>query len=233
MPALGHAERMPDYWELFSPTRGPAGAPNAFAGVKPEATTQLDAGLEYRHGNVEAWASAYAGRIDDYIVFDYMSGGMMGSSTRARNLDADIAGGEAGVDWKVADGLKLSGALAYAWGRTDDGALPQMPPLEARLSASGEHGAWSWGTLLRIAAAQNRVNTDQAMSSAATLARAPASRCSRSTAATASASTCSWPPASTTCSTAPTPSTSTSPATARSVIRPIRSGSTSRAAPPY
>jgi iron complex outermembrane receptor protein len=152
---------MPDYWELFSPNRGPAGAPNAFAGVKPEATTQLDVGLEYRHGNVEAWASAYAGRIDDYILFDYMSGGMMGSTTRARNIDAGIAGGEAGVDWKVADGLKLSGVLAYAWGRTDEGPLPQMPPLEARLSATGEHGAWSWGTLLRIAAAQDRVSTDQ------------------------------------------------------------------------
>jgi iron complex outermembrane receptor protein len=158
---LGHAERMPDYWELFSPNRGPDGAPNAFAGVKPEATTQLDAGMEYRHGDIEAWASVYAGRIDDYILFDYMSGGMMGSTTRARNVDADIAGGEAGVEWKVADGVKLAGVLAYAWGRTDEGPLPQMPPLEARLSASGEHGAWSWGTLLRIAAAQNRVNTDQ------------------------------------------------------------------------
>ena len=36
---LGHTQRMPDYWELFSPTRGPAGAPNAFAGVQPERTT--------------------------------------------------------------------------------------------------------------------------------------------------------------------------------------------------
>ena len=162
---LGHAERMPDYWELFSPTRGPAGAPNAFAGVKPEATTQLDVGLQYRPGNVEAWASTYAGRIDDYILFDYMSGPMtgmaMGSSTRARNIDADIAGGEAGVDWKVADGLKLSGVLAYAWGETDEGALPQMPPLEARLSAGGEHGDWSWGALLRIVDAQDRVSTRQ------------------------------------------------------------------------
>ncbi|GAB3516104.1 TonB-dependent copper receptor [Pseudoxanthomonas daejeonensis] len=162
---VGHAERMPDYWELFSPTRGPAGAANAFAGVQPERTTQLDAGLQFRRGNLEAWASVYAGRIDDYILFDYMSGPMggmaMGSTTRARNVDADIAGGEAGLDWKVRDGLKLSGVLAYAWGETAEGALPQMPPLEARLSASGEHGDWSWGTLLRIAAAQDRVSTDQ------------------------------------------------------------------------
>ena len=158
---IGHAGRMPDYWELFSPTSGPAGAPNAFAGVQPERTTQLDAGLQWRRGGVEAWLTAYAGRIDDYIVFDYLGGGMMGSTTRARNLDADIAGGEAGVEWKPRDGLKLSGVLAYAWGETGEGPLPQMPPLEARLSASGERAAWSWGAVLRIAAAQERVKTDQ------------------------------------------------------------------------
>jgi len=158
---VGHAERMPDYWEMFSPTRGPTGAPNAFAGVQPERTTQLDAGLQFRSDDIEAWASVYAGRIDDYILFDYMGGGMMGATTRARNIDADIAGGEAGVDWTVRDGLKLSGVLACAWGETDEGPLPQMPPLEARLSASGEHAAWSWGALLRIAAAQDRVKTDQ------------------------------------------------------------------------
>jgi iron complex outermembrane receptor protein len=86
---------------------------------------------------------------------------MMGTTTRARNLDADIAGGELCVDWKPRDGLKLSGVLAYARGETGEGPLPQMPPLEARLSAGGERGPWSWGALLRIADAQQRVNTGQ------------------------------------------------------------------------
>ncbi len=161
---IGHAQRMPDYWELFSPNRGPEGAANAFAGLRPERTTQLDAGLQYRTGTVDAWASLYAGQVSDYIVFDYQAaamGSMGGTSTRARNVDADIAGGELGVDWKPRAGLKLSGALAYAWGRSDDGALPQMPPLEARLSASSERGDWSWGALLRLVAAQDRVSPTQ------------------------------------------------------------------------
>ncbi|MBB6066291.1 iron complex outermembrane receptor protein [Pseudoxanthomonas broegbernensis] len=163
---IGRAERMPDYWELFSPSRGPDGAANAFAGVRPERTTQLDAGLQYRAGAVEAWASVYAGRIDGYILFDYMGGPMsgaaMGATTRARNVDADIRGGEAGVDWRPLHGLKLSGVVAYAWGESDDGrALPQMPPLEARLSAGWERGGWSWGALLRVADAQRRVSTGQ------------------------------------------------------------------------
>ncbi len=161
---VGHARRMPDYWELFSPTSGPEGAANAFAGVRPERTTQLDAGLQFRSGGLEGWASVYAGRVEDYILFDYApaAGGMaMGGSTRARNLDADIAGGEFGVDWQARDWLKLSGVLAYAWGETGEGVLPQMPPLEARLSASGRHGPWSWGTLLRVVDSQHRVNTGQ------------------------------------------------------------------------
>ena len=159
---LGHAERMPDYWELFSPTRGPVGAPNAFAGVQPERTTQLDIGLQFNGAKVDAWASLYAGRVQDFILFDYTAG-MMGSTTRAHNVDARIRGGEAGIDWRPAQSWKLSGAASYAWGEVRDTgtALPQMPPLEARLSVSHERGPWSWGALWRVAAAQDRVSTTQ------------------------------------------------------------------------
>ncbi|MFE2008992.1 TonB-dependent receptor domain-containing protein, partial [Pseudomonas guariconensis] len=44
---LGHVQRFPDYWELYSPGRGPVGSVNAFDGVKPEKTTQLDFGVQY------------------------------------------------------------------------------------------------------------------------------------------------------------------------------------------
>ena len=159
---LGHTQRMPDYWELFSPTRGPVGAPNAFAGVQPERTTQLDIGLQFNGAKVDAWASLYAGRVQDFILFDYTTG-MMGSTTRAHNVDARIRGGEAGIDWRPAQGWKLSGAASYAWGEVRDTgtALPQMPPLEARFSVSHERGSWSWGALWRVAAAQDRVSTTQ------------------------------------------------------------------------
>ncbi|WP_062351404.1 TonB-dependent copper receptor [Pseudoxanthomonas mexicana] len=159
---IGHTQRMPDYWELFSPTRGPAGAPNAFAGVQPERTTQLDIGAQYKGTKVDAWVSLYAGRVQDFILFDY-GRGMMGNTTQAHNVDASIRGGEAGIDWRPADGWKLSGALSHAWGEVRDTgtALPQMPPLEARLSASREQGAWTWGALWRVAASQDRVSTSQ------------------------------------------------------------------------
>lgn len=159
---IGHAQRMPDYWELFSPNNGPAGSPNAFAGVQPERTTQLDVGFRYRGKRVDAWASLYAGRVQDYILFDY-SVGMMGASTRARNVDAVIRGGEAGIEWRAAEDWKLGGTLANAWGEVSDAgtALPQMPPWEARLTAAYDRQRWSFGALLRIVAAQDRVSPGQ------------------------------------------------------------------------
>ncbi len=155
---LGHVQRMPDYWELFSPTRGPAGSVNAFAGVEPERTTQLDLGLHYRAGRWDAWASLYAGRIQDYILFEY-SPGMMGATTQAANVDADIRGGELGVEFRPASQWKLGGSLACAWGDIDGvGALPQTPPLEARLSAAYDNQRWSVGALFRAVSSQDRVS---------------------------------------------------------------------------
>jgi len=155
---LGHVQRMPDYWELFSPTLGPAGSTNAFAGIEPERTTQLDLGMHYRQGRWDAWASLYAGRIQDYILFAY-SAGMMGAITQATTVDADTRGGELGVEFRPDGEWKFGGSLAYAWGEIDGlGALPQMPPLEGRINAAYDNKRWSIGALLRAVAAQDRVN---------------------------------------------------------------------------
>ncbi|KAG0921982.1 hypothetical protein G6F31_020093 [Rhizopus arrhizus] len=114
---------MPDYWARCSPDHGPAGALNAFAGIQPERTTQLDVGLQYKGPRVQAWVSAYAGQIQDYILFTYHGSGMMGMS-QASNVDARIAGAEAGLEVSVAEQWKLGGTLAYAWGENRDQQLP-------------------------------------------------------------------------------------------------------------
>ncbi len=139
---------------------GPA---NAFAGLRPERTTQLDLGLQYRGASVQGWVSAYAGRVQDFILFTYADGGMMGTTTRVDNVDARIAGAEAGVEWQPLHGLTLGGTLAYAWGenRSDGTPLPQMPPLESRLRLDWEGQRWSAGALLRAVARQGRVALDQ------------------------------------------------------------------------
>ncbi len=160
---LGHAQRFPDYWELFSPKRAPAGSVNAFDGIKPEKTTQLDFGIQYRDEHLEAWASGYVGQVRDYILFDYQRN-MMGSLTsQAQNVDARIMGGELGAAYKLTENWKADATLAYAWGKnsSDGKALPQMPPLESRLGLTYSRDTWSVGALWRLVAEQNRIAKNQ------------------------------------------------------------------------
>jgi len=156
---IGHVQRFPDYWELFSPNNGPSGSRNAFDGIKPEKTTQLDFGAQYNGDDLQAWASGYVGQVRDFILFDY-STNMMGSTTsQASNVDARIMGGELGFAYRLATHWKTDATLAYAWGKnsSDGQALPQMPPLEGKLGLTYERELWSAGALWRLVAEQNRV----------------------------------------------------------------------------
>lgn len=155
---LGHAQRFPDYWELFSPKLAPAGAANAFDGIKPEKTTQVDFGIQYQDERLEAWASGYVGQIRDYILFDYR-----GMSSQAQNIDARIMGGELGAAYRLTENWKADATLAYAWGKnsSDGTALPQMPPLESRLGLTYSRDLWSVGALWRLVAEQNRIAENQ------------------------------------------------------------------------
>lgn len=160
---VGHAERMPDYWEMFSPQSGPAGSVNAFAALQPERTSQLDIGLTYRGTRVDAWASAYAGRVDDFILFTYHSGGMTGWTSSVAQVDAQVRGGEAGIEFRPLPNWKLGTTLAYAWAENRDtgGALPQVPPLDARFTLAYDNTRWSVGALLRAVDGQDRVAAGQ------------------------------------------------------------------------
>jgi iron complex outermembrane receptor protein len=160
---LGHTERMPDYWELFSADMGPMGATNAFTGIRPEQTTQLDIGAQFRSERVDAWVSAYAGRVDDFILFTYLPGGMMGTMSMDANVDARTHGAEAGIAFRPAKDWTVQGDIAWAWGENASAgtALPQMTPLEGRFSAAWDNGRWSAGALLRVVAAQTRIAVDQ------------------------------------------------------------------------
>ena len=156
---IGHTERMPDYWELFSPDRGPMGTPNAFAGVDTEKTTQLDVGMQYRSSSVDAWVSMYAGQVSDFILFRYGGAGMMAPMSSVSNVDARIRGGELGIEYQPAEQWTVGGTLAYSWGQNRGAgtALPQMPPLEARLSLGWDNTRWSFGALMRAVASQERI----------------------------------------------------------------------------
>ncbi|NNP69473.1 TonB-dependent copper receptor [Acinetobacter sp. Ac_5812] len=171
---LGYVERMPDYWELFSPEHGNAGSSNTFNGVRPEKTLQLDLGFTQQQGAFNSWVSAYAGLIDDYILMNYhdhshmhASGhgghGSGGITAGAKNVDATIAGAEAGIGYQFTDRIQADVSAMYAWGKntTDNTPLPQIAPLEGRVNLRYVADKYTLGMLWRVVDQQNRVSLHQ------------------------------------------------------------------------
>ena len=155
---LGHAQRIPDYWELFSAAGANGewtGVPSAFVSANPEKTTQVDFGIQYSQGPLDAWASAYVGQVRDYLMFVHT-----GNNPQIDNIDARIMGGEFGAAYQFTSNVKGDLSLAYAYGKnsSDGRAMPQIPPLEARFGLSYEQGDFSSAALWRVVAAQNRTH---------------------------------------------------------------------------
>jgi iron complex outermembrane receptor protein len=161
---LGYTERMPDYWELFSPKSG-NGNKNTFNHIDTEKTLQLDMGYQHQHGALSSWVSAYAGLVNDYILTSYKPGtGMMGGmEAHSRNVDATIAGAEAGVGYQFTDAIQADVSAMYAWGEntTDNTPLPQISPLEARVNLRYVQEKYTLGALWRVVNGQNRISKDQ------------------------------------------------------------------------
>ena len=157
---LGYVERMPDYWELFSPKSG-NGDPNTFNNIDTEKTLQLDLGYQHAHGQFSSWASAYAGLINDYVLTTYKSAGMMGMlDAHSRNVDATIAGAEAGMGYQFTDAIQADVSAMYAWGEntTDNTPLPQIAPLEARVNLRYVQDNYTLGAYWRLVDGQNRIS---------------------------------------------------------------------------
>lgn len=160
---LGYVERMPDYWELFSPKTGNDNV-NTFANIDIEKTLQLDFGYQHEHGHFNSWASAYAGLINDYVLTTYKPTGMMGMlEAHTRNVDATIAGAEAGIGYQFTDRLQADISAMYAWGEntTNNTPLPQISPLEARVNLRYVQDKYNFGLLWRVVDGQNRISLNE------------------------------------------------------------------------
>ncbi|MFZ0024037.1 TonB-dependent copper receptor [Acinetobacter sp.] len=160
---LGYVERMPDYWELFSPKTGNDNV-NTFANIDIEKTLQLDFGYQHEHGHFNSWASAYAGLVNDYVLTTYKPTGMRGMlEAHTRNVDATIAGAEAGVGYQFTDRLQADISAMYAWGEntTDNTPLPQISPLEARVNLRYVQDKYNFGLLWRVVDGQNRISLNE------------------------------------------------------------------------
>ena len=157
---IGYVERMPDYWELFSPKSG-NGHPNTFKNIDTEKTLQLDIGYQHEHGNFSSWASAYAGVINDYILTTYLPTGNMGMlEAHSRNVDATVAGAEVGIGYQFTDAIQADLSAMYAWGEntSDNTPLPQISPLEARVNLRYIQDNYTLGAYWRLVDGQNRIS---------------------------------------------------------------------------
>ena len=156
---LGYVERVPDYWELFSTQYYQTGT--TFDHLNNEKTTQFDAGYQYEQGAFKSWASVYAGLIQDYILVAYTPTGSMGKlEAKSSDVDATIAGAEAGIGYQLTDQIQADVSAMYAWGEntTDHRALPQIAPLEGRFNLRYVQDKYNLGLLWRVVAAQDRTS---------------------------------------------------------------------------
>lgn len=174
---VGHVERSPDYWELYSTSTSYGNSTTDMMGnssylmvdklnnLENEKNTQLDLGFEHQSGKYHSWASAYAGVINDFILVRYNvhSGGHGSSRPLAENVDATIAGGELGVGYNITDRLQTDLSAMYAWGEntTDNTPLPQIAPLEGRLNLRYVTDQYSLGLLWRVVAKQDRISLNE------------------------------------------------------------------------
>lgn len=160
---LGYVERMPDYWELFSPKSG-NGNSNTFNHIDTEKTLQLDVGYQHHHGAFSSWMSAYAGLVQDYILTSYLKTGTNGAlEAHSRNVDATVAGAEAGMAYQFTDHIQADLSAMYAWAEntTNHTALPQISPLEARFNLRYVQDRYNVGLLWRVVDGQNRVSLNE------------------------------------------------------------------------
>ncbi|MFV5515731.1 TonB-dependent receptor domain-containing protein [Acinetobacter gerneri] len=161
---LGYVERVPDYWEIMRTNYRVAGT-SAFKNLNNEKTLQLDLGSQINHGAWNAWTSVYVGLIDDFILMTYdpKKGSGMSNPTISKNVDATIAGAEAGVGYQFTEHLQADLSAMYAYGEntTDHKALPQIAPLEGRFNVRYVHDKYTLGALWRVVAKQDRISLNQ------------------------------------------------------------------------
>lgn len=153
---IGHNERFPDYWELFSLGKQSETTNSAFD-TRPEKRTQIDVGTIYRPTDLALIAlSVFHGKVRDFILIDDTRNRKM--ATLTRNVDATTWGGEASLAYLFSRQWKGEAALAHVRGNNDTDGTPlaQQPPLELRLALDYDEGAYLAGGLLRLVDRQVR-----------------------------------------------------------------------------
>jgi iron complex outermembrane receptor protein len=156
---IGHSERPADYWERM---KNPAATSMMMTGsestfdLDTEKTTQLDFGLLKHKGELTGSISAFYAHQDDFLLVESLN--MFASNVR--NIEARSWGAEADANWQWANNWSNYASIAWVRGEniTDNEALGQIPPLEARLGLQFNNQQWSAGAQLRLVDQQEQVS---------------------------------------------------------------------------
>lgn len=140
---LGAGSRAPDWWER-----------NRKHGENLDAETnyEADLGLTFQSSRVNGSLTAYASRVKNFILLDYVKG-------EARNVDANRYGFDGEVEVTLTPNWKIGATGSYAYGQndTDDRPLPQTAPAEGTLSVTYSRDRFSATALGRAVAKQTRL----------------------------------------------------------------------------
>jgi vitamin B12 transporter len=133
----------PTFFDLFGFFPGDfVGNPD----LKPESSRGFELSLRYRRGPFGASLTAYRQRLHDEIVNNATFTSVLNSSGSSRR-----SGVEATLDWKIADGLRLSANYAYLKATQPDAVTGQQvtearrPKHSGSLAIDGSAGRLSYG----------------------------------------------------------------------------------------
>lgn len=159
---LGKTTRFPDYWEMIARGRQAEDSLSAFW-IEPESLLQLDVGAMVKgtlnQGRVYQYSmNFFANQIDDFILIEQTP-----DAELTRNVNTQSFGFELDGELALSPRWEASASLSYvrAKNKTDASPLAQQPPLLARFGLNYQLEHWSFGGMLRAAAAQTRVAPNQ------------------------------------------------------------------------
>jgi iron complex outermembrane receptor protein len=172
---VGRAWREPTLFELF--TNGPHPGEARFeigqADLAPEAGLNLDLSIRWQAERVRGEVAGFSNTIDHYIYI-----APTGTRTcpdpaivcapqdslpvyRYAQADARLLGGEASLEVAAGSAIALSARVDFVRGERRDNreALPQIPPLRAKLGAEWHHGTGGAGVDVDLVARQTRLSS--------------------------------------------------------------------------
>lgn len=106
--------------------------------LKKERSLNLSAGIRFRSDHLRASLKAFAYLMDDYIAgevaagYQEMTHGAFGVKQYHNIGKAQLYGGEAEVEWKAAENIRVTNSNSFSYGQDEqNNALPMIPPFRS------------------------------------------------------------------------------------------------------